>query len=151
MPPPPVPPSAKATAKVVQEVEETDEEADDRRRRAESSFSKKRVGEGDVNIDRGRLERALAEERKRKAGGQEDDIHGAGKRRKGGIGGTSEVTEEELGTSWRAEPHAGFDRLTYVVCRGVSDEPQQFRGPDGELQGYGAMNSCYGYLAVTRS
>ena len=129
MPPPPVPLSAKATTKAVQEVEETDEEADDRRRRAESSFSKKRVGEGDVNIDRGRLERALAEERKRKAGGQEDDAHGGGKRRKGGIGGTSEVTEEELGTSWRAKPHAGFDTLTYISAEAYRMSRSNFEDP----------------------
>lgn len=95
MPPPPVPSSSSKSRE-----DEDDEDVDDRRRRAESSFSKKRVGEGDVQINRDRLDRALAEERKRKAAGQVDDTFNSGKRRKGGVSGSSEVTEEELGESW---------------------------------------------------
>jgi pre-mRNA-processing factor SLU7 len=94
MPPPPVPAKARTGA----DEDEDEEAADDRRRRAETAFSKKRVGEGDVNIDRDRLERALNEERKRKAMRGEEDDAGAGKRRKGPRGGSSfEVSEEDMG------------------------------------------------------
>jgi pre-mRNA-processing factor SLU7 len=96
MPPPPVPAKAKAPA------EELDEDAgdddDDRRRAADAAFSKKRVGEGDVNIDKERLAKALNEEKKRKAMRGEEDERTGGKRRKGRDGDTSEVTEEQMGT-----------------------------------------------------
>lgn len=129
MPPPPVP----------AQKQDDDGEADERRRRAESNFSKKRVGEGDVQIDKSRLDRALAEERKRKAAGQDDDSFGMGKRRKGGVGGNSEVTEEELG-AFLAFAWWFLDELSDLGwCRGVPNEPEQFRGSDGELQGRGSL------------
>jgi pre-mRNA-processing factor SLU7 len=94
MPPPPVPVKAQVD-------EEEDGDAADRRRRAETAFSKKRLGEGDVQIDRSRLERALAEERKRKAVRGEADDPGPGKRRKGMPDNNSfEVTEEAMGGSF---------------------------------------------------
>ena len=63
------------------------------------NFSKKRVGDGDVTLDRERLAQALSEERKRKGKGGEDE--GVwGKKRKTAPSGTHDVTEEELGTSY---------------------------------------------------
>ncbi|KAF7376346.1 hypothetical protein MSAN_00050100 [Mycena sanguinolenta] len=51
--------------------------------RVEQNYSKKRVGEGDIRLDEERLSRALQEEKKRKARGEDvDDSH--------------DVTEEEM-------------------------------------------------------
>ncbi|KAJ7072161.1 Pre-mRNA splicing Prp18-interacting factor-domain-containing protein [Mycena amicta] len=61
---------------------------------SEQNFGKKRIGEGDVQLDEERLARALKEEKKRKAGEEEEDR--AGKKRKGVASSTHEVTEEEL-------------------------------------------------------
>lgn len=62
--------------------------------KVEQNYSKKRIGEGDVTLDKERLAQALKEEKKRARG---DDEEGRiGKRQKGG--GAHEVTEEELGT-----------------------------------------------------
>jgi pre-mRNA-processing factor SLU7 len=62
----------------------------------EQNYMKKRVGEGDVKLDKDRLAQALAEEKKRK--GRGDDDNRSGKRRKGVLEtGTHEVTEEEMG------------------------------------------------------
>lgn len=58
------------------------------------SFSKKRLGDIDVALDREKLQRAIAEERKRKKGELDDD--GSDKKRKYN-GGNLDVTEEELG------------------------------------------------------
>lgn len=72
---------------------------DDRKKKAEELFSKRRLGEGEVNIDKDRLAQAINEEKKRKGRGEEDDDR-YGKRKKGGpVGGSYEVTEEELGES----------------------------------------------------
>ncbi|KXN91047.1 Pre-mRNA-splicing factor SLU7 [Leucoagaricus sp. SymC.cos] len=63
--------------------------------KVEQNYSKKRVGEGDVKLDKNRLAHALSEEKKRKGRGDDDDR--TGKRRKGVLEtGTHEVTEEEL-------------------------------------------------------
>ncbi|KAJ7268758.1 pre-mRNA-splicing factor SLU7 [Mycena haematopus] len=62
--------------------------------RVEQNYSKKRVGEGDVRIDEDQLSRALQEEKKRKARGEEDTDR-SGKKRKN-AGGSHDVTEEEL-------------------------------------------------------
>ncbi|KAJ6587085.1 Pre-mRNA splicing Prp18-interacting factor-domain-containing protein [Mycena vulgaris] len=62
--------------------------------RVEQNYSKKRVGEGDVRLDEDRLSRALNEEKKRKARGEDDDDR-LGKKRKN-AGGSHDVTEEEL-------------------------------------------------------
>lgn len=77
--------------------------AEDRRRKAESLFSKKRLGEGDVAIDQSRLAEALKAEKKRKARGdrEEEFEWGTGKKKKvtgtGGNKAGDEVTEEDLG------------------------------------------------------
>ncbi|KAJ7703023.1 Pre-mRNA splicing Prp18-interacting factor-domain-containing protein [Mycena rosella] len=62
--------------------------------RVEQNYSKKRVGEGDVRLDDDRLARALNEEKKRKARGEDEDDR-SGKKRKN-AGGSHDVTEEEL-------------------------------------------------------
>ncbi|KAI1794127.1 Pre-mRNA splicing Prp18-interacting factor-domain-containing protein [Ganoderma leucocontextum] len=79
MPPPPVPSS----------------DAEERKKKAEELFSKKRLGEGDLSLDKGKLAMALSEERKRKARGDDDDDR-LGKKQRGGLGQSHEVSEEEL-------------------------------------------------------
>ena len=68
MPPPPVPSRSPPRER---EVDEDDK--DDRKKKAEELFSKRRLGEGEVNLDRDRLAQALAEEKKRKARADEED------------------------------------------------------------------------------
>ena len=71
------------------------ETADDRKKKAEELFSKKRLGEGEISLDKDRLAQALQEEKKRKArSGDDDDRHG---KRQKGQGGSYEVSQEELG------------------------------------------------------
>ncbi|KAF7315510.1 Slu7 domain-containing protein [Mycena indigotica] len=62
--------------------------------RMEQNFGKKRMGEGDVQLDEDRLARALKEEKKRK--GEDNDSDRFGKKRKGVASSSHEVTEEEL-------------------------------------------------------
>ncbi|KAH9949546.1 pre-mRNA-splicing factor SLU7 [Amylocystis lapponica] len=76
MPPPPVPVFSST--------------AEERKKKAEELYSKKRLGEGDLSLDKERLSEALNEERKRKARGDDTDDR-FGKRQKG-----SEVSQEEL-------------------------------------------------------
>ncbi|KAJ4483222.1 Pre-mRNA splicing Prp18-interacting factor-domain-containing protein [Lentinula aciculospora] len=64
------------------------------REKIEQNYSKKRIGEGEVKLDRDRLAKALKEEKKR-ARGDEEDIR-SGKRQKGISSGSHDVTEEEL-------------------------------------------------------
>ncbi len=80
MPPPPVP----------------SDSVEERKKKAEELFSKKRLGEGELSLDRDRLQQALSEERKRKGRGDDDDNR-SGKKKKGGLGQSYEVSEEELG------------------------------------------------------
>ncbi|RDB24749.1 Pre-mRNA-splicing factor SLU7 [Hypsizygus marmoreus] len=62
--------------------------------RVEQNYSKKRIGEGDVKLDKDSLTQALSEEKKRKMGEEEDR---PGKKRKGALeSGSHDVTEEEL-------------------------------------------------------
>ncbi|KAH9931099.1 pre-mRNA-splicing factor SLU7 [Epithele typhae] len=80
MPPPPVP---------------TDS-AEERKKKADELFSKRRLGEGEVALDKEKLAQAVNEERKRKARVGDDDDRG-GKKQRGFGGSTSyEVSEEEL-------------------------------------------------------
>ncbi|KAI0743541.1 pre-mRNA-splicing factor SLU7 [Daedaleopsis nitida] len=92
MPPPPVP----------------TETADERKKKAEELYSKKRLGEGDLSLDRDKLAQALSDERKRKARG-DDDTDRFGKKQKGGLGSSHEVSEEEL--------------EAYRMNRRISDDP----------------------------
>lgn len=66
------------------------------RARIEQNYSKKRVGEGDVALDKDRLAEAISEEKKRKARGDKDDDRSS-KKAKGLQSGSHDVTEEELG------------------------------------------------------
>jgi pre-mRNA-processing factor SLU7 len=65
------------------------------RSRIEQNYSKKRVGEGDVSLDKDRLAEAISEEKKRKARGDKDDDRSS-KKMKGLQSGSHDVTEEEL-------------------------------------------------------
>lgn len=84
------------------------------------NYSKKRVGEGDVKLDKERLAQAIGEEKKRKTAGQDGDDR-AGKKRKNTEVGSHDVTEEELGKS-----HPFFQIITYSnfqpKIRGLSNE-----------------------------
>ncbi|KAI0663514.1 pre-mRNA-splicing factor SLU7 [Cubamyces menziesii] len=77
MPPPPVP---------------EPESAEERKKKAEELFSKKRLGEGDLALNKDKLAQAISEERKRKARAGDDDGDRFGKKQKSSY----EVTEEEL-------------------------------------------------------
>ncbi|KAF8757330.1 Pre-mrna-splicing factor slu7 [Rhizoctonia solani] len=79
------------------------------------SLSKKRLGEKDVALDKEKLQRAIAEEKKRKKGELDDD--GGDKRRKFSSG-YQDVTEEELGgLSWLYRRVA---HLLILTGRGLS-------------------------------
>ena len=66
--------------------------------RVEQNYSKKRIGEGDIKLDRDRLAQAVLEERKRKVRGGKDDDDRTSKKQKSTLeSGSHEVTEEELG------------------------------------------------------
>jgi pre-mRNA-processing factor SLU7 len=62
----------------------------------EQNFSKKRIGEGDIRLDKERLAQALNEEKKRKIRG-DDEEERTGKKKKDMHFGSHDVTEEELG------------------------------------------------------
>jgi len=65
---------------------------------ADLVLSKRRLGEGDLNLDRDKLAQALSTERKRKAAGEDEADRWGEKRRKYGREGANvDVTEEELG------------------------------------------------------
>jgi pre-mRNA-processing factor SLU7 len=70
-------------------------EAEGPRGRVEQNYSKKRVGEGDVSLDKERLAEALNEEKKRKAWGG-DDQDRLSKKKKGVEISGHDVTEEQL-------------------------------------------------------
>lgn len=72
------------------------EAASESRGRIEQNYSKKRVGEGDISLDKDRLAEALSEEKKRKARGGDDEGRFSKKNKGLGISG-HDVTEEELG------------------------------------------------------
>ncbi|KAF9062126.1 Pre-mRNA splicing Prp18-interacting factor-domain-containing protein [Rhodocollybia butyracea] len=59
----------------------------------EQNYSKKRIGEGEVKLDKERLAHALKEEKKRTRGDEEDDRPG---KKPKGPSGSHDVTEEEL-------------------------------------------------------
>lgn len=68
--------------------------------RIEQNYSKKRIGEGNVALDKDKLAEALSDERKRKAGGDNGDDHEVdrhSKKKRAPEIGTHDVTEEELG------------------------------------------------------
>ncbi len=130
MPPPPVPSG----------------DAEERKKKAEELFSKKRLGEGDLSLNKDRLAKALGEERKRKAKGDDDDDDRFGKKQRGGPGQSHEVSEEELGMfTWSLCPCF----LLRMVPRGIPDEPADDGRPDGQLCGHGGLRGMvYGYAAA---
>lgn len=75
---------------------EPSDQSNEARARIEQNYSKKRVGEGDVSLDKDRLAEAISEEKKRKARGDKDDDRSS-KKRKGLQSGSHDVTEEEYG------------------------------------------------------
>ncbi|KAH7913672.1 Pre-mRNA splicing Prp18-interacting factor-domain-containing protein, partial [Hygrophoropsis aurantiaca] len=75
---------------------ETQPPKDDKpRERVEQNYSKKRVGEGDVTLDKERLAAAVSEEKKRKGRGGDDEDRFS-KKKKGLESSSHDVTEEEL-------------------------------------------------------
>jgi pre-mRNA-processing factor SLU7 len=86
-----LPPEASPSSSKAEPVKQND--------KIEQNFSKKRVGEGDVSLDKEKLEQALREEKKRKAkAGYEDEERYSKKSKSGTVeSSTHEVTEEQLG------------------------------------------------------
>jgi pre-mRNA-processing factor SLU7 len=96
----------------------------------EQNYSKKRIGEGDVKLDKERLADAINEERKRKMRGEDDDER-QGKKRKNALErGSHDVTEEQLGMFYYTSSYA---LRTHFIRRGIPDEPSYDRGPHGTL------------------
>lgn len=88
----PASPPAPPKALIDEPSSSSSRDVDDRRKRAEAAFStKKRLGEGELELDKDRLAKAIGEERKRKARSGQDDERD-GKRKKDG----HDVTEEDL-------------------------------------------------------
>ncbi|TFK44393.1 pre-mRNA-splicing factor SLU7 [Crucibulum laeve] len=89
--------SAAASVITAEKVAQSDaKEAASASEKVEQNYSKKRVGEGDVKLDKERLAQAINEEKKRKMRGEDDDDR-SGKKRKGALeSGSHDVTEEEL-------------------------------------------------------
>jgi len=75
---------------------EPPDQSNEVRARIEQNYSKKRVGEGEVPLDKGRLAEAISEEKKRKARGDKDDDRFS-KKMKGLQSSSHDVTEEEFG------------------------------------------------------
>jgi len=71
--------------------------SEERHEKIEQNYSKKRVGEGDVNLDKERLAQAIQEERKRKERGGDEGERFAKKQKSGLEISSHDVTEEELG------------------------------------------------------
>lgn len=124
------------------------EATDDRKKKAEELFSKKRLGEGELSLDRERLADAIAEERKRKARGEDGDDR-LGKRQKGVSGASAEVTQEELGAFLSTFTLYGYGMLMPLFdSRGVPNEPPDDRGPDGQLRRHGAVTDILLYFCA---
>ncbi len=80
------------------------------------NYSKKQVGEGDVDLDRNKLASALAAERKRKGMGEEEAFESLKKAK------SLNVTEEEMGEPSRYAPSTERQQLIPPdrICRGLS-------------------------------
>ncbi len=82
-------------------------DAPSERKRVEQKFGKSRLGEGDLQLNDERLAKAMQEERKRKAKDDEEEEGWRSKKRAANgstLGGSHEVTEEELGLSFISLP-----------------------------------------------
>ncbi|KAG1808212.1 Pre-mRNA splicing Prp18-interacting factor-domain-containing protein [Suillus subaureus] len=88
------------------------------RARREQNYSKKRVGEGDVSLDKDRLAEAISEEKKRKARGDKDDDRSS-KKMKGLQSGSHDVTEEELEAYRMTRRNAEDPMANYVDSEDV--------------------------------
>jgi pre-mRNA-processing factor SLU7 len=108
-----------------QAAESSKSKEEQRHEKIEQNFGKKRIGEGDVKLDKDALNRALAEEKKRKL---DDDDSRGGKRRKGAEHTGHEVTEEELGVQLLGTIY--ILSLTFA-SRGVPYEPTDDRRSNG--------------------
>jgi hypothetical protein len=96
--------------------------------RLDQNYSKKRIGEGEVKLDRDLLAQSVLEEKKRKSGGGDDR---SSKKQKNGSGtGSHEVTEEELGTFLLCP----FCKPLTYRYRGLPDEPTDDRRSHGQLR-----------------
>lgn len=134
MPPPPPPNGSHAA-------EENDH-------RVEQNFSKKRVGEGEVQLDRSKLANALSEEKKRKMmRGELDEDDRGGKRKKrepdASAKGSHDVTEEQLGALFSL---CFLIVRTDLSFRGVQDESSYDRGSNGKLCRRGRLIALYRVL-----
>ncbi len=98
----------------------------------QQNYDKKRMGEGDIKLDKDRLMQAMKDEKKRKKG-DDDDRDGSGKKSKSSWegGGSHDVTEEELGM-FRMFLYQRR-RRSKSIRRGVSDAQANNRGPYGRL------------------
>lgn len=91
--------------------------------KVEQNFAKKRIGEGDVQLDQGKFKQALDDARKRKT---EDSDERSGKKRRGVLESSShEVTEEELGLSFAyCDEHSLTDIAeAYRMTRRLTNDP----------------------------
>ncbi|KAG2345557.1 hypothetical protein BDR05DRAFT_981901 [Suillus weaverae] len=104
-----------ASSKAQSEPSAQDNEA---RARIEQNYSKKRVGEGDVSLDKDRLAEAISEEKKRKARGDKDDDRSS-KKMKGLQSGSHDVTEEELEAYRMTRRNAEDPMANYVDSEDV--------------------------------
>ncbi|KAF9263318.1 hypothetical protein L218DRAFT_959333 [Marasmius fiardii PR-910] len=81
--------------------------------KVDQNYSKKRVGEGDVNLDPERLARAIKAEKEKKRGrGDDNELDGLGKKRK--IVSSHDVTEEEL-EAYRMQRNMAEDPMANYV------------------------------------
>jgi len=111
--------------------QETGANSGEQSEKVEQNYSKKRVGDGDIKIDQARLTQAIQEEKKRKAGGREEDERFTKKPKSGFEIGTHDVTEEQLGTFCPTYKVYGFSRL---FRRGLPNESSDARGSYGKLR-----------------
>ncbi|KAG1881521.1 Pre-mRNA splicing Prp18-interacting factor-domain-containing protein [Suillus tomentosus] len=88
------------------------------RARIDQNYSKKRVGEGDVSLDKDRLAEAISEEKKRKVRGDKDDDRSS-KKIKGLQSGSHDVTEEELEAYRMTRRNAEDPMANYVDSEDV--------------------------------
>ncbi|KAG0691797.1 hypothetical protein DFH29DRAFT_1013285 [Suillus ampliporus] len=88
------------------------------RARIDQNYSKKRVGDGDVSLDKDRLAEAISEEKKRKARGDKDDDRYS-KKIKSLQSGSHDVTEEEFEAYRMTRRNAEDPMANYVDSEDV--------------------------------
>ena len=93
--------------------------------KVEQNFAKKRIGEGDIQLDQGKFKQALDDAKKRKPGAEDDDER-SGKKRRGVVESSShDVTEEELGLSFTCCDESSLTDMAeaYRMTRRLTDDP----------------------------